>query len=55
MPVLLLGGERDNIRDVPKISTRMNKILPHLTTSIIPDKGHVLMGTAQQVISFLLG
>jgi pimeloyl-ACP methyl ester carboxylesterase len=55
MPVLLLGGEKDNIRDLFKISEQMSKILPHLTTHIFPDRGHVLMGTAGEVIPFLLG
>jgi pimeloyl-ACP methyl ester carboxylesterase len=54
MPVLLLGGARDNIRDVSKISARMSKILPDLRTHIFPGRGHVLVGTAQQVIPFLL-
>ena len=54
MPVLLLGGEKDNIRDVSKISVRMTEFLPHLTTHIFPDSGHVLINTAQWVIPFLL-
>ncbi len=55
MPVLLLGGAQDNIRDVSKISARMSKNLPHLKTYIFPDRGHVLVDTARQVIPFLLG
>ena len=54
MPVLLLGGAHDNIRDVSKISIRMRKILPHLTTYIFPDRGHVLVNTSQHIIPFLL-
>jgi pimeloyl-ACP methyl ester carboxylesterase len=54
MPVLLLGGAHDNIRDVYKISERMRKILPDLKTEIFPDRGHVLVNTAGQIIPFLL-
>jgi pimeloyl-ACP methyl ester carboxylesterase len=54
MPVLLLGGAHDKIRDVSQISARMKKVLPHLTTHIFPDKGHVLVNTAQEIIPFLL-
>jgi pimeloyl-ACP methyl ester carboxylesterase len=54
MPVLLLGGEHDNIRDVSKISERMRKILPQMATHVFPDRGHVLVNTPQQIIPFLL-
>ena len=54
MLVLLLGGAHDKIRDVSQISERMKKVLLHLTTQIFPDRGHVLVNTAQQIIPFLL-
>jgi pimeloyl-ACP methyl ester carboxylesterase len=53
MPVLLLGGAKDAIRDVTKISLRMADFVPGLTTHIFPDRGHVLVNTSQLVIPFL--
>jgi pimeloyl-ACP methyl ester carboxylesterase len=54
MPVVLLGGAKDVIRDVSKISARMAEFLPQLTTHIFPERGHVLVGTAQYLIPLLL-
>jgi pimeloyl-ACP methyl ester carboxylesterase len=53
MPVLLLGGKRDSIRDVDKIATRMQYLLPDLTTHIFPEAGHALIETANWIIPFL--
>jgi pimeloyl-ACP methyl ester carboxylesterase len=53
MPVLLLGGARDSIRNVENISVRLRKYCPKLKTLIFPKKGHVLMNVAENVIPFL--
>ena len=53
MPVLLLLGARDALRDGQKISTRMQKLVPRLTTIIIPEAGHALMNTPPHILPFL--
>jgi pimeloyl-ACP methyl ester carboxylesterase len=54
MPVLLLGGAKDAIRDVARASQRLARFCPGLVTRIFPDRGHVLINTAETVVSFLL-
>ncbi len=53
MPVLLLGGTQDVIRDSERIAGRMQRLVPFLTTILIPDAGHVLLGTTDHTIPFL--
>jgi pimeloyl-ACP methyl ester carboxylesterase len=53
MPVLLLGGAKDVIRDVNKISARLEGLLPRLRSQIYPEKGHVLINLADRIIPFL--
>lgn len=53
MPVLLLGGAQDIIRDSQKIAARMEKLVPHLTATIYPNAGHVLLDTTARITSFL--
>jgi pimeloyl-ACP methyl ester carboxylesterase len=53
MPVLLLGGELDPIQDNIKNAIRMKKLLSHVETKILPDKGHVLVNVSDIVLPFL--
>jgi pimeloyl-ACP methyl ester carboxylesterase len=53
MPVLLLGGTKDIIRDLNKIEARLHNLVPHLKTTIIPGAGHALLYTTQAVLEFL--
>jgi len=53
MPVLLLMGALDALRDGKRISERMRTILPHLTTVTIPEAGHALTETTTHVLPFL--
>jgi pimeloyl-ACP methyl ester carboxylesterase len=53
MPVLLLGGTQDAIRDTEKIAARMEKLVPHLKVLIIPGAGHVLLDTRDRIVPFL--
>lgn len=55
MPVLLLGGDRDILRDMTKIAGRLRPLLPNLTVQIIPGAGHALLDTAVVVDEFLQG
>ncbi len=53
MPVLLLLGARDALRNGPKISARMQGLVPRLTTIVIPETGHALMNTPPHILPFL--
>jgi pimeloyl-ACP methyl ester carboxylesterase len=53
MPVLLLGGTQDVIRDAEKIAARMEKLVPDLTTIILPEQGHALLNTTGHIEPFL--
>jgi pimeloyl-ACP methyl ester carboxylesterase len=53
MPVLLLIGAKDALRDATKIEARMAGLLPDLTAMIIPGAGHTLLNTTVQIMPFL--
>jgi pimeloyl-ACP methyl ester carboxylesterase len=53
MPVQLLMGGRDALRDAEKITARMKPLVPHLTATILPEAGHALVNTQAHVLSFL--
>lgn len=53
MPVLLLGGTKDVMRDHKKISARMNKFLPDLAVKMLPGAGHALLNTTGHIMPFL--
>jgi pimeloyl-ACP methyl ester carboxylesterase len=55
MPVLLLGGTKDIIRDTRKIENRLRGLLPRLAVSIMPGAGHALLNTTGRVMDFLVG
>lgn len=54
MPVLLLGGTKDAMRDIPKIAARMESLLPNLSVRIIPGAGHAVLNTTPYIVPFLL-
>jgi pimeloyl-ACP methyl ester carboxylesterase len=53
MPVMLLLGEKDGLRPSQKIALRMQRLLPHLVTAMIPKAGHVLLDTVRLIMPFL--
>ncbi len=55
MPVLLLGGTRDVIRDVDKIAARLHTCVPQAEVTIIPGAGHALLNMPPLVLPFLRG
>jgi pimeloyl-ACP methyl ester carboxylesterase len=55
MPVLLLGGAQDALRDLKKIAARLEKLVPYLKVIILPQAGHVLYSTTPQILPFLTG
>lgn len=53
MPIFLLGGSKDSLRNMEKIAARMRSLVPHLTVSIIPGAGHAILNTTQPIMAFL--
>ncbi|RPI33746.1 MAG: alpha/beta hydrolase [Chloroflexota bacterium] len=53
MPVLLLMGGQDALRDGEKISSRLIEHIPHLASVVVPGSGHALLNTTGQIIPFL--
>jgi pimeloyl-ACP methyl ester carboxylesterase len=53
MPVLLLGGTKDMMRDLGKIEARLRDFVPHQEAKMIEGGGHALMNTRGCVMEFL--
>jgi pimeloyl-ACP methyl ester carboxylesterase len=53
MPVQLLMGARDPLRDAEKITARMKQLAPHLTATILPEAGHALVNARTYILPFL--
>jgi pimeloyl-ACP methyl ester carboxylesterase len=53
MPTLLLGGTDDPMRDLDKIAARLQKFVPHLRVNIISGAGHIVLNTAEPIMTFL--
>jgi pimeloyl-ACP methyl ester carboxylesterase len=53
MPVHLVMGKRDALRDAGKITARMQQMVPHLQATIIPEAGHALVNARQNILPFL--
>lgn len=53
MPVLLLGGSDDALRDMDKIAGRLDDLLPQMEVVIVPGAGHALLDTSEQVLTVL--
>ncbi len=53
MPVQLVMGKRDALRDADKIAARMQPLIPHLTVTIMPEGGHALVNARRDILPFL--
>lgn len=53
MPAFFIGGANDVIRDSGKIKARLENLLPGFTFYIDREKGHVLVGLADKIKTFL--
>jgi pimeloyl-ACP methyl ester carboxylesterase len=53
MPVQLVMGARDALRDAEKVTARMKQLVPHLTATIVPEAGHALVNARTYVLPFL--
>jgi pimeloyl-ACP methyl ester carboxylesterase len=54
MPVLLVGGAKDAVRDNEAIAARLRRLLPRFEAVMLPDAGHALTDTRGAVMPFLL-
>jgi pimeloyl-ACP methyl ester carboxylesterase len=55
MPVLLVGGDEDALRDNRRIAARLADLLPDLTVEMIPGGGHALLNTVGMVLGWEQG
>ncbi len=53
MPVFLIAGEQDVLLRSRETANRLSALLPDLDASILPDRGHVLVGLAAPIMEFL--
>ncbi len=53
MPVLLIGVDRDAIRDCEAIGARLARLVPRLEVALISGAGHVLVPAAARLAPFL--
>lgn len=53
MPVLLLGGDEDALRDTHKIADRIRTHMPQAKITIMKGGGHALLDTVDHVTDFL--
>jgi len=53
MPVLLLSGRQDAMRDGAKMAARLKPLAPQLQTKLIPGAGHALLHTTDHILPFL--
>ena len=54
MPVRLIVGEKDALLPSRKTVARLSNLLPHLTATVLPDSGHVLINLAAPIMDFLM-
>ncbi|MBO9690318.1 alpha/beta hydrolase [Chryseobacterium sp.] len=54
MPVFFIGGADDVIRDSQQIKERLERLLPDFESYIDSEKGHVLVGLADKINTFLI-
>jgi pimeloyl-ACP methyl ester carboxylesterase len=53
MPVQLLMGAQDALRDAQKITARMQQLVPHLAATLVPEAGHALVNARTYILPFL--
>jgi pimeloyl-ACP methyl ester carboxylesterase len=53
MPVQLVMGAQDALRDAQKITARMQQLVPHLAATLVPEAGHALVNARTYILPFL--
>jgi pimeloyl-ACP methyl ester carboxylesterase len=54
MPVLVLGGLKDPVQNMSRVTARLKKLFPDLTINIDPKAGHIRPDSVSIIIPFLL-
>jgi pimeloyl-ACP methyl ester carboxylesterase len=52
MPILLIGGTKDMMRDIGKIEARLRCFLPDLTVMMVRGGGHALIDVSDSICKF---
>lgn len=55
MPTLLVAGMKDALLNTQKMVARSERVIPGAICVRLPDRGHALVGLANEVLPFLLG
>jgi pimeloyl-ACP methyl ester carboxylesterase len=53
MPLLLIGGDKDGLREMHGIAARLGSLAPQLEVEIVPGAGHAIVNTAPRILQFL--
>ncbi len=53
MPILYIGGEKDTLLHSQDSAKRLQQLLPHAITRIVPNTGHVLIHEQRTILNFL--
>ncbi|MGE5417526.1 MAG: alpha/beta fold hydrolase [Acidobacteriota bacterium] len=53
MPVIMFGGDEDALLQSAKTADRLSKLLPMVTTKVLPRTGHVLINLTDEIIDFM--
>lgn len=53
MPILYIGGEKDALLHTQDSANRLQQLLPHSVTRIVPNTGHVLINQQETYLNFL--
>ena len=54
MPLLCIAGEKDALINVPRSVRRLGRLLPGARVSLLPDRGHAVIGVLDRVLPFLM-
>ncbi len=53
MPILYIGGEKDALLHTQDSAERLQQLLPHAITRIVPNTGHLLIHKQEEYLNFL--
>ncbi|MGE5404702.1 MAG: alpha/beta fold hydrolase [Candidatus Saccharibacteria bacterium] len=53
MPVIMFGGAEDVLLYSDKTAARLSKLLPRVTTKVLPNTGHFLINLTDEIIDYL--
>ena len=53
MPVLFIDGENDVIIDAERSAQRLTRLIPSAEICLLPNCGHVVIGSLEYIIPFL--